>query len=524
MGGIAVQNLPRAERRQTSRRYGRRERSVRPVYEEDSKTEEAGTEGASPYDSWDTIPWERAELHVNRLQTRIAVAEKEGRTEDVRSLQRRLTNSFDAKLLAVRAVTTSGGKSTPGVDNVTWDTPKAKLEAAKSLTTKGYRAKPLRRVLIPKRGKPGQTRPLGIPTMYDRAMQALWAIALDPVAEVRADRFSFGFRRGRSAKDACARLFLCLSRHYSPQWVLEGDIRGCFDNISHEWLMEHVPMDKAVMAQFLKAGFMEQGRWHETASGTPQGGVISPVYCNLALDGMERLLDEHFASGRKRPSVKVNACRYADDFVVTAASPEVAEEAKRLLVPFLRERGLELSDEKTLVTHIADGFDFLGWNFRKYDGKLIIKPSRKSVKAFVAETHRTILVDGKGMTQDQLIRALQPKVRGFAAYHRHTCCSETFSTIAYTMYHQLWRWACRRHPKKSTGWVRGRYWRKVGDNSWTFGTPEAFLAPITWQRVVRHPQVKSDMNPYLDRPYFEERRRSIDGRASKSFRAPAQIH
>jgi RNA-directed DNA polymerase len=243
------------------------------VYEEDSRTEEAGTEGASPYDSWDTIPWERAELHVSRLQTRIAVAEKEGRTEDVRSLQRRLTNSFDAKLLAVRAVTTSGGKSTPGVDNVTWDTPKAKLEAAKSLTTKGYRAKPLRRVLIPKRGKPGQTRPLGIPTMYDRAMQALWAMALDPVAEVRADRFSFGFRRGRSAKDACARLFQNLSRHYSPQWVLEGDIRGCFDNISHEWLMRHVPMDKAVMAQFLKAGFMEQGRWHETASGTPQGGL-----------------------------------------------------------------------------------------------------------------------------------------------------------------------------------------------------------------------------------------------------------
>ena len=324
MGGIAVQDLPRAERRQTSRRCGRRERSVRPVYEGDSKTEEAGTEGASPYDSWDTIPWERAELHVNRLQTRIAVAEKEGRTEDVRSLQRRLTSSFDAKLLAVRAVTTSGGKSTPGVDNVTWDTPKAKLEAAKSLTTKGYRAKPLRRVLIPKRGKPGQTRPLGIPTMYDRAMQALWAMALDPVAEVRADRFSFGFRRGRSAKDACARLFVCLSRASSPQWVLEGDIKGCFDNISHEWLMRNVPMDKAVMAQFLRAGFMEQGRWHETAAGTPQGGVISPIYCNLALDGMERLLDERFApSGRRKSSNKVNACRYADDFVVTAASPEV---------------------------------------------------------------------------------------------------------------------------------------------------------------------------------------------------------
>ena len=242
---------------------------------------------------------------------------------------------------------------------------------------------------------------------------------------------------------------------------------------------------------------------------------------------METLLARHFSLGsggktaRKSYKNKVNVTRYADDFVVTAASPEVAEEAKRLLVPFLRERGLELSEEKTLVTHIADGFDFLGWNFRKYDGKLIIKPSRKSVKAFVAETHRTILVDGRGMTQDQLIRALQPKVRGFAAYHRHTCCSGTFSRIAHSMFLQLQRWAGRRHQNKSLEWVHGRYWRTVGGNRWVFGSPESFLAPITWQHVVRHPQVKSDMNPYLDRSYFEERRRSLARCASNSFHVPA---
>ena len=497
----------------------------------DLRTEEASaTDGtpANPYDRWDTIPWERVERHVSRLQTRISAAETEGRREETRRLQRALTHSFDAKLLAVRTVTTNRGRKTPGVDMVVWDTPEARLAAAKSLTSRGYKAKPLRRVRIPKRGKPGQTRPLGIPTMHDRAMQALHALALDPVAEARADRDSLGFRRGRRAQDAHQKLFISLARKGSPAWVLEGDIKGCFDNISHEWLMESVPMDKAVMAQFLKAGFMEQGEWHETEAGTPQGGIISPIYCNLALDGMERLLDNHFTLGgtgrrdwRKAGRSKVHLARYADDFVVTAASPQVAEEAKALLVPFLAERGLALSEEKTLVTSIDDGFDFLGWNFRKYKGKLITKPSKKSVDTFLAETHRAILVDGKGMSRDDLIRLLLPKVRGFANYHRHACSSKAFSRIAHVMYMQLRRWTRRRHPTKGLRWIYPRYWFSLGADNYVFGTPELFLAPMTWQHIVRHTPLKTDMNPYLDREYFERRAATLRRCGSGSFHRPA---
>lgn len=206
---------------------------------------------------------------------------------------------------------------------------------------------------------------------------------------------------------------------------------------------------------------------------------------------------------------------------MTAATPEVAGEARALLAPFLAGRGLEMSEEKTLVTHIDDGFDFLGWSFRKYGGKLLIRPSKKSVKAFLADTHRAILVEGRGMTQEELIRTLRPKVRGYAAYHRHTCCTETFGRIGHVMWQQLLRWACRRHPNKGMGWVRRRYFRTVGGDSNTFASASGFLAPITWQHVVRHPPVRTDMNPYLDGSYFEARGRALRARGSKSFHMPA---
>ena len=369
-----------------------------------------------PYSAWDSVPWEKAEAHVSKLQTRIARATKKGRVEEARKAQRQLVASFDAKLVAVRTVTTNKGGNTPGVDGELWKTPQAKMAAAKALTPKGYRARPLRRVRIPKKGKRGETRPLGIPTMRDRAMQALFALALDPVAETTADRFSFGFRRGRSAQDASQQLFIVLSRRVSPAYILEGDIRGCFDHISHEWLLAHVPTDKRVLAQFLRAGFMEQGDWHETDEGTPQGGIISPILANMALDGMEGMLAERFMlspSGKYNPQKagmsKAHLVRYADDFVVTAKTPEVAQEARKLVEAFLAERGLELSEEKTLVTHIDDGFDFLGWNFRKYGGKLLTTPSKKSVNSFVREMHRCILRESGSMNQEELIRSLTPQ-------------------------------------------------------------------------------------------------------------------
>ena len=235
---------------------------------------------------WKSIDWAQVEAEVNRLQVRIAKATQEKKWNTVKRLQYLLTHSYYAKLLSVRKVTTNKGKKTPGVDKVLWNTPAQKMNAAISLTDKGYKANPLRRVYIEKKGKKAK-RPLGIPTMYDRAMQALYALALDPVSEVTADKRSFGFRKGRCSQDACEYIFANLARDVSPKWVLEGDIKGCFDNISHEWLIANIPMDKSVLKQFLKAGFVFNGELFPTDDGTPQGGVISPILANMALDGME---------------------------------------------------------------------------------------------------------------------------------------------------------------------------------------------------------------------------------------------
>jgi RNA-directed DNA polymerase len=273
---------------------------------------------------------------------------------------------------------------------------------------------------------------------------------------------------------------------------------------------------------------MEMGEWRETDEGTPQGGPISPILANIALDGMGRLLDERFTLTRrgtvnmtKAGRNKVHLVRYADDFVVTAATPQVAEEAKAMVAEFLAQRGLELSEEKTLVTHVEEGFDFLGWNFRKFGGKLLVKPSKRSVRSFLRETHACILRDSGSMGADELIRSLVPKVRGFANYHRHTCASKTFSHIDRVMHFQLMRWACRRHPGKHKGWVHERYFCTVGGNRYMFGTPQHFLPHMAWQHIVRHRILRADANPYLDREYFEERKRILRRNNSGSFRMPA---
>ena len=352
---------------------------------------------------WYAIDWQAVDRNVRRLQARIVKAVKEGRWGKVRALQRLLTHSFSGKVLAVRRVTENQGKKTPGVDRVIWDTPEKKMQAAQKLKPRGYQPQPLRRVYIPKRD--GVTmRPLGIPTMQDRAQQALYLLALDPVVETNADRNSYGFRQQRSCADAMAQCFTILSKR-NPQWILEGDIKSCFDRISHDWLLAHVPMDRVILRKWLKSGYMDKHVLHETTDGTPQGGIISPALANCALDGLERLLKERFPPSRRFPSLGgkrpcgVNLVRYADDFLITGRAKELLEgEVKPLVEQFLRTRGLELSPKKTVITHVETGFDFLGQNVRKYpNGKLLIKPSKKNVKTFL-DGIRKIIKAGLGLS------------------------------------------------------------------------------------------------------------------------------
>jgi RNA-directed DNA polymerase len=388
------------------------------------------------------------------------------------------------------------------------------------LDSRGLRPQPLRRVYIPKRGSTTKKRPLGIPAMIDRAQQALYLQGLEPVAETRADPHSYGFRRGRGTQDAIARVFNLLARRISAPWILEGDIKGCFDNFGHGWLESHIPMDKKVLSGWLKAGYVESGKLFPTEAGTPQGGIASPTIANIALDGLEAVLTERFGSTAKSMNrLRVRLVRYADDFIITGNSKELLEqEVKPYVEAFLAERGLELSQEKTKITHISEGFDFLGQNVRKYDGKLLIKPSAKNVKAFLDKIRETIRAN-RSAKQDTLIDLLNPMIRGWANYHRHVVAKRTYSAVDTHIWQALWRWARRRHPKKTCGWVRRKYFRSLDHRHWVFavairgynGEPRILsLLSATGTRIVRHVRVKSDANPFdpVWDSYFAQRKRS----------------
>lgn len=411
---------------------------------------------------WKAINWYTVEDAVKRLQLRIAKAIKIGRYAKAKALQWILTHSFYAKLLAVKRVTENKGKRTPGVDRIIWKTDKQKLEAAYSLKRSGYKAQPLRRIYT--RKKNGKLRPLSIPTKADRAHQALHLMGLIPIAEITGDENSYGFRPKRSTHDAIAQCFILLSKKNSQQWILEGDIKACFDKISHDWLLNHVTMDKSVLQKWLKAGFMEKNAFHETKDGTPQGGLASPTLANITLDGLEKTILE--ATGCE----KVKFVRYADDFICTANSKEILEnKVQPAITTFLKERGLELSLEKTKISHINDGFDFLGFNIRKYGRKLLIKPSSSSIKKCIEGLKETIKSLGNTSTV-KLIAKLNSKIRGWANYYRGCVAKKIFSDIDTVIFNSLWRMLKRKHPNKNTSWIRAKYFTKLGTRSWCFFT------------------------------------------------------
>ena len=464
--------------------------------------------------TWNGINWAEVQRQVRRLQTRIVNAVQAGRHNKAKALQWLLTHSFSGKALAVKRVTENKGKNTPGVDKVIWKTLEAKTNAIASLKRRGYSTLPLRRVLIPKKNS-RKTRPLGIPAMKCRAMQALHLLALEPIAETTADPNSYGFRPKRSTADAGAQCFIALAKTASPQWVLEADIKSCFDEISHGWLVVNIPTDMVIFRKWLKAGYVYQNELFPTNAGTPQGGIISPVAMNMTLDGLEAKLAEKFPKA-KRTGLKMNMVRYADDFIITGHSKEwLEDEVKPVLVEFLTERGLVLSAEKTKVTHIGDGFDFLGWNLRKYYGKLLMKPSKANVKAHLDKI-REVIKANKMAKQANLIGLLNPILRGWASYHSHVVAKKTFARVDHEVWSTLWRWAVRRHPNKGARWVKEKYFKSQGARNWVFAATEKKEDGTKRERIllresdtpiVRHIKIKAGANPHDPRwePYFEAR-------------------
>jgi len=468
--------------------------------------------GASPdlFSTWDDLPWSAIEKQVRRQQMRIAKAIRSGRVGKAKALQRLLTSSFYGKCLAVKRVVFNKGAKTPGVDTVLWRTSHQRMKGVMALRRRGYHALPLKRIYIPKKG--GKLRPLSIPTMKDRAMQSLWKLALDPICEEKADPNSYGFRPKRSAADAIEQCHIVLSRGNSAQWILEGDIKSCFDKISHDWLLENIPMDKTILKKFLKAGFMLDGKYAPTGEGTPQGGILSPTLTVMTLTGLEAEIKSCFKRG-----TKANVICYADDFIITAASREILEtKVLPQVVAFLKQRGLSLSDEKTRICHIDEGFDFLGFNIRKYKGKLLTKPSKASVKGFLKGIRETIRSFATARSAI-LIHHLNPKIRGWCQYYRHSCASKAFSYIGHQIYVSLAQWVHRRHARMSQAKALKKYFKSFGLRNWVFAatmtvggqkkTLQLYNAAGTG--IKRHIKIRGLAHPFDPRfkEYFEMRKK-----------------
>ncbi|WPV67051.1 group II intron reverse transcriptase/maturase [Chitinophaga sp. LS1] len=466
-------------------------------------------------ENWDSIKWSYHRTIVKKLQLRIAKATQLKKFRKVKTLQWLLTHSFSAKLLAVRNVMQNKGSKTPGVDGIIIKTPEEKLTLAKNMKRRGYQPSPLRRIYIPKAGNMKKLRPLGIPTITDRCQQALYTLALIPVSEVTADLNSYGFRPQRSCADAIAQSFITLARRGSPTWILEGDIKGCFDHISHEWMDNNICLDKVIMNKWLKAGFIETGKLFPSLDGIPQGGMVSPVMCNMTLDGIAQMLANNFKQHKG-----ITFIRYADDFIVTGHSKETLEkEVKPAITAFLKERGLELSEEKTKVTHITEGFDFLGQNVRKYPSrgklKLLIKPSEKNIHSFL-ENIRELFHLARSTTQAQLIQKLNPKIRGWANFHRGVVSKKTFSRIDNEIWHLSLRWAKRRHSNKSVKWILSKYYKRIKGVNHRFSgndlqkngiLQEVPLFLMSYTSIRRHVKILKSAHPFDIKydEYFEMR-------------------
>lgn len=470
--------------------------------------------------AWQYICWETVMRRVKSLQSRIVKAVQVQRWNLVKVLQGILRRSYAARLLAIRRVTENRGKRTSGIDGEIWGSPKEKYAAIDRLKIRGYQPKPVRRIKIPKSN--GKLRPLGIPTMFDRAMQALFLLSLEPFSETKADLHSYGFRPFRGCADAIEQCFNVLSKKNSPQWILEADIKGCFDNISHDWLLNNIPTHKEVLRKWLKAGYMDKQSLFPkpTEQGTPQGSIISPLLANMVLDGLQLAIDKACAiryvkgnpSKRVANPYGIHLVRYADDFIVTCKDKRILEiTIKPAIEAFLHERGLSLSTEKTAITSIEKGFDFLGQNVRKYNGKLLIKPSKKNIKTFLNKVQKVIKGSGSS-TAYSMITKLNSIIRGWAMYHRHIVAKDIFKSVDHQIWKMLWKWSLRRHHNKNKTWVKNKYFQSYKTRDWVFTATDkdgniTRIFNITNIKIQRHIKIRSQANPFdaAQEIYFEKR-------------------
>ncbi|HEY9879663.1 MAG TPA: reverse transcriptase domain-containing protein [Leptolyngbyaceae cyanobacterium] len=462
-----------------------------------------------PLYEWETLPWKRIQRQVFKLQSRIYRASCRGDVKAVHRLQRLLMRSWSAKCLAVRRVTQDNqGKKTAGIDGLASLPPKARLQLALRLRL-GNKASPMRRVYIPKPGSKTEKRPLSIPTMHDRALQALVKLALEPEWEAHLDPNNYGYRPGRSCRDAIGAIFLAIKQ--KPKFVLDADIQKCFERIDQTALLRKLktfPILERQIRAWLESGIMDGETLYPTSEGIAQGGPLSPLLANVALHGMALTLNNAF-KGNQRPML----VQYADDLVVLHPDLTVIQASQQILSEWLSGMGLELKPSKTRITHTLEaidgnvGFDFLGYSIRQYrvgkthskrGYKTFIKPS-KVAQVRHGQRLKEIIRARRSATQAQLIAHLNPVIRGWSNYYSTVCSKAVFSAMDCQLYHKLRAWSYRRHPHKSRHWIAYRYWRLREGKGWLFAPSGDKATPLRKHEstpIRRHIKVQSSRSPY----------------------------